>query len=138
MFALLTTQSIYSTDEEPVDNTEGKKIKLTESRPAPAQEKLKKEIAALKAQYYSMQCLETSDFFTGHKEMNLLKLKIVEKEKDLKRKANKAVWSKGQRVKLKETITKLRFVLNICCMIILILLSIFENLENMMDSHFLS
>ena len=114
MFVLLTTQSIYSTDEESADNTEGKKIKLTESRPAPAQDKLTKEIATLKAQYYSMQCLETSDFFTGHKEMNLLKLKIVEKEKDLKRKVNKAGWSKGQRSRLKVTITQLRFVLNIC------------------------
>ena len=68
----------------------------------------------MKAQYYSMQTLETSEFFTGHKEMNLLKLKIMEKEKQLKRKINKAEWSKSHRGKLKETITKLRFVLNIC------------------------
>ena len=47
-------------------------------------------------------------------ERNKLKLKIVEKEKDLKRKINKAEWSKGQRSRLKETITQLRFVLNIC------------------------
>ena len=97
-----------------------------------------KEIAAMKAQYYSMQCLETSEFFTGHKEMNLLKLKIVEKEKDLKRKVNKAEWSKGQRSRLKETITQLRFVLNICYRMILMLLPIFKNLENMMNLHYLS
>ena len=41
-------------------------------------------------------------------------MRLVEKEKDLKRKVNKTVWSKDQRSRLKETITQLRFVLNIC------------------------
>ena len=101
--------------EEPIEkNDDAKKVKLTEPRPKPAQDKLSKEISDMKSQYYAMQQLENSPLsLVSQVEMNSLKIKIVDKEQELKRKVNKAEWSKGSRSRLKETITKLRFLLNI-------------------------
>ena len=56
-----------------------------------------------------MQGLENSGLsLITHKDMNALKLKIVDKEKELKRKKRKAVLQKGYRGKLKQTINAVR------------------------------
>lgn len=77
-------------------------------RSAPAQEKLSEEIKVLKSQFFNMQSLANSGLsLVSSKEMNLLKNKIVEKEKAEKKLIKQAGWQKDHRRRMKETITKL-------------------------------
>lgn len=95
-------------DNESSDHTSPKKARL-DLHPAPAQEKVAVELKVMKAQYFNLQGLDNSGFKTleNQKQMNILRQKILVKEKTEKKLISKAQWQKQYRGKKNEMISKL-------------------------------